>query len=493
MRAPGEAIGSFAVESAIDELAHNMAIGPAELRLRNVPERHPTMGAPCSQHALDQARRDCMKRFGWDQRSAKPGLRRDGEWLIGMGCATGCFPYARMPGANIRLTLRRDSSATPSCSAQEMGMGTATVQTQHAADRLGLPVNAITFELGDSSLPAAPFAGGSSQTASLAGAVVAAADKLAGELLRLAGNDSPLAGLRVGQVRLAEGSVVSINNPVRCERYGSILSRAAREEVTVAATGSPPMEFLTFAIHSTLAVFCELRVSTVTGEVRVNRLLGSSDCGAILNPKTATRQFKGGIIMGLGLALTEETLFDERNGRIMNASLADYHLPTHLDVPAIDVIWTGIPDPRTRSAHGVSARSASPVSRLPLPTLSSMQQASGSATYRSHSTSCGDLRPLSSRWPRTARRHGRHQAGSGRTAGDRSAPRRSSPSPDRSAWRRRSGRQTKPLDAAPLSTSAGPGGATPRATAARLAKPPWLGLAGSGMATLETASGQRRR
>jgi xanthine dehydrogenase YagR molybdenum-binding subunit len=236
--------------------------------------------------------------------------------------------YARMPGANIRLTLRRDSSATPSCSAQEMGMGTATVQTQHAADRLGLAVNAITFELGDSALPAAPFAGGSSQTASLAGAVVAAADKLAGEMLRLAGNDSPLAGLRVGQVRLAEGSVVSINNPVQCERYGSILSRAAREEVTVAATGSPPMEFLTFAIHSTLAVFCELRVSTVTGEVRVNRLLGSSDCGAILNPKTATSQFKGGIIMGLGLALTEETLFDERNGRIMNASLADYHLPT---------------------------------------------------------------------------------------------------------------------------------------------------------------------
>ena len=347
MRAPGEAIGSFALESAIDELAHSMAIDPIELRLRNLPERHPTTGVPFSQHALGQAYRDGMKRFGWERRSAKPGMRREGEWLIGMGCATGSFPYARMPGANIRLTLRRDSSATLSCSAQEMGMGTATVQTQHAADRLGLPFDAITFELGDSALPAAPFAGGSSQTASLAGAVVAAADKLAGELLRLAGNDSPLAGLRAGQVRLAEGSVVSIDDPNRRESYGSILARAAREEITVAAAGSPPMEFLKFAIHSTSAVFCELRVSTVTGEIRVDRLLGSFDCGTILNPKTATSQFKGGMIMGLGLALTDETLFDERKGRIMNASLADYHLPTHLDVPAIDVIWTGIPDPRT--------------------------------------------------------------------------------------------------------------------------------------------------
>lgn len=347
MRAPGEAIGSFAVESAIDELAHAMRADPIELRLKNLPERHPTSGAPFSQHALPQAYADGAKRFGWERRNAEPRARSDGEWRLGMGCATGSFPYARMPGANIRLTLRRDGTATLACSAQEMGMGAATVQTQHAADRLGLSVDAITFELGDSALPAAPFAGGSSQTASLAGAVVAAADKLTGELLRLAGNDSPLAGLRGGEVRLAEGGIVSAEDPSRRESYASILSRAGRPEVTVTAAGGAPLEFLKFAMHSTSAIFCELRVSAVTGEIRVDRLLGSFDCGAILNPKTAASQFRGGMIMGLGLALTEETLFDERTGRIMNASLADYHVPTHLDVPEIEVIWTGIPDPRS--------------------------------------------------------------------------------------------------------------------------------------------------
>jgi xanthine dehydrogenase YagR molybdenum-binding subunit len=129
--------------------------------------------------------------------------------------------------------------------------------------------------------------------------------------------------------------------------YQSVLTRAARDEVSVTAAGSAPLEMLKFAMHSSSAIFCALRVSAVTGEVRVDRLLGSFDCGTILNPKTAASQFRGGMIMGLGLALTEETLFDERSGRIMNPTLADYHIPCHLDVPEIDVMWTGIPDPRS--------------------------------------------------------------------------------------------------------------------------------------------------
>jgi xanthine dehydrogenase YagR molybdenum-binding subunit len=347
MRAPGEAIGTFAVECAIDELAHAIGIDPIELRRRNEPDRHPISDAPFSQRALTQAYADGAKRFGWERRLAEPGARHDGEWRIGMGCASGSFPYARMPGANVRITLRRDGSATVSCSAQEMGMGTATVQVQHAADRLGLPVEAITFEMGDSALPAGPMAGGSSQTVSVAGAIMAATEKLTGDLLRLAGNDSPIAGLRAGDVRLVDGGIAGINDPSRRESYRSILARAARDEVTVSAAGSAPLEMLKFAMHSSSAIFCELRVSKVTGEVRVDRLLGSFDCGTILNPKTAASQFKGGMIMGLGLALTEETLFDERSGRIMNATLADYHIPSHLDVPEIDVMWTGIADPRS--------------------------------------------------------------------------------------------------------------------------------------------------
>jgi len=347
MRAPGEAIGSFALESAVDELAHAMGLDPVELRLRNLPDKHPATGAPFSQHAPEQAWTDGTARFGWQRRLAEPGARSDGEWRIGMGCASGSFPYARVPGCAVRITLRRDGTATIACSAQEMGMGTVTVQAQHAADRLGLPLEAVTLETGDSALPAATIAGGSSQTASIAGAISAAAAKLTAELLRLAGNDTPLSGLRPGDVRLERAGVTSVDEPARHESFGSILTRANREEVTVTASGSAPLEMLKFAMHSTSAIFCELRVSDVTGEVRVDRLLGSFDCGTILNPRTAASQFRGGMIMGLGLALTEETLFDERSGRIMNPSLADYHVPVHLDVPEIDVIWTDIPDPRS--------------------------------------------------------------------------------------------------------------------------------------------------
>ncbi|MDR7275772.1 xanthine dehydrogenase family protein molybdopterin-binding subunit [Catenuloplanes atrovinosus] len=345
MRTPGETIGTFAVESAIDELADAMDADPVELRLRNLPDRHPISGAPFSQHALHQAFVDGAARFGWDRRTAKPGERRDGEWLIGMGCASGGFPYARMPGANVRLTLRRDGTVEISCSAQDMGMGTTTVQAQHAADRLGLPLDRITFTLGDSALPASPMAGGSSQTASIMAAVMSAAGKLRDELLKLAGPDSPVAGLRADAVTLTGGGVTAPGD--RHDPYTAILARAGRDEVTVTATGAPPLEFLKYTMHSSSAIFCEVRVSEITGEVRVNRLLGSFDCGTVLNPKTAASQLRGGMIMGLGVALTEETLFDERTGRIMNPSLADYHIPAHLDVPDIEVIWTGIPDPHS--------------------------------------------------------------------------------------------------------------------------------------------------
>ena len=346
MRAPGEAVGTFAVESAIDELAHAMGADPVALRLKNLPDRHPLTGVAFSQHALAQAYTEGAARFGWARRQA-PGSRREGEWRIGMGCGTGSFPYTRMPGAAVRITIDGDGRATVACSAQDMGMGTATVQVQHAADRLGLPPERVRFAMGDSDLPPAPMAGGSTQTISIAGAIIAAAEKLTAELLRLAGNDSPVAGLRAKDVRLEREGIASIADPARHESYRSILSRANRDAVAVTAGGGAPVELLKYSMHSTSAVFCELRVSDVTGEVRVDRLLGSFDCGTILNPKTAASQFRGGMIMGLGLALTEETLFDERSGRIMNPTLADYHVPAHLDVPEIEVMWTGIPDPRS--------------------------------------------------------------------------------------------------------------------------------------------------
>jgi xanthine dehydrogenase YagR molybdenum-binding subunit len=205
----------------------------------------------------------------------------------------------------------------------------------------------MSLSIGDTSLPSGTLAGGSSQTASIGAAVIAATDALTKELLRLAGNDSPLAGLKPEEVKARDGGLCKSAEPDRWESYVSILKRAKRDEVVCIADAPMPLEVQKYSMHSYGAQFCEVPVSEVTGETRVSRFLGSFDAGRILNAKLAASQFKGGIIMGLGLALTEETLFDERSGRIMNPSLAEYHVPVHMDVPTIEVIWNDIPDPHS--------------------------------------------------------------------------------------------------------------------------------------------------
>ncbi|RMB35785.1 xanthine dehydrogenase molybdenum binding subunit apoprotein [Sphingomonas sp. PP-F2F-G114-C0414] len=353
MRAPGESVGTFALESAIDELAVDLGIDPIDLRLRNEPEMDPTSGLPFSSRHIVEAWRAGADAFGWADR-ALPGARREGEWLIGMGCATGTYPYYRMPGAAARITLDRAGKALVEVAAHEMGMGTSTTTTMVAAERLGLPLDAVEVRYGDSIIPGSILAGGSQQTAAIGGAVIAAHNALVAELLKLAGNDSPLAGLSPDEVGSEDGGLAKLDDPARRESYASILGRAQRDAVTVSAEGSPPLEQMHWSMHSHSAIFCEVHVNAVTGEVRVTRFLGSFDCGRILNPKTARSQFRGGMIMGLGLALMEETDFDERNGRIMNPSLAEYHMPVHLDVPEIEVIWTDIADPHTpMGAHGI--------------------------------------------------------------------------------------------------------------------------------------------
>ncbi len=347
MRAPGESIGTFALESAIDELACAMDVDPVELRRRLEPEKDPTSGLPFSSRNLVEAYRRGAERFGWERRHPKPRTQRDGEWLIGQGVATGTYPYYRMPGGAASITLTADGRAIVRMAAHEMGMGTATVQAQHAAERLGLPVEHVTFEYGDTNLPSGTMAGGSSQSASIIAAVAAASEELVKQVLKLAGNDSPLAGLRPSQVEARDGGLCRRDDPAQCETYVSILRRAGKSEFSCEVPAPAPLEMMKYSMHSYCAQFCEVRVSEITGETRVTRWLGSFDTGRILNPRTAASQFRGGIIMGIGLALTEETLFDERTGRIMNPSLAEYHLPVHLDVPPIDIIWNDIPDPHS--------------------------------------------------------------------------------------------------------------------------------------------------
>ncbi|NKJ49293.1 dehydrogenase [Burkholderia sp. SG-MS1] len=353
MRAPGEAVGTFGLECGIDELAHAMGIDPIELRIANEPDKDPTTGLPFSQRGIVDAWKVGRERFGWVARG-EPGARRDGDWLVGIGCATGTYPYYRMPGGAARITLTDRGRATVSVAAHEMGMGTSTAQTQVIAERLGLSMDDVDFEYADSTLPGMVLAGGSQQTAAVGAAVIAAHHKLVRKMLQFAGNSSPLSGLLSDEVGGRDGGLCALEDESRFETYAAILARAKLTEVSVEAEAPMPFELQHWSMHSHSALFCEVRVNAVTGEIRVSRVLGSFDCGRIINAKTAASQFRGGIIMGLGLALMEETQFDERTGRVMNPSLADYHIPVHLDVPKIDIIWNEEADPHTpMGARGI--------------------------------------------------------------------------------------------------------------------------------------------
>ncbi|MGA8026986.1 MAG: xanthine dehydrogenase family protein molybdopterin-binding subunit [Bryobacteraceae bacterium] len=348
MRAPGESIGTFALESAMDELAYELRMDPVELRLRNDPERDPAKGMEFSSRHVKEAYRLGAEKFGWSNRPAQPRSLRDGKWLIGQGVATAFYPAYRFPAA-ASVRINADGTAVVQSGAQEMGMGTATVQTQHAAERLGLPMEKVRFDYGDTRLPQAPVAGGSNQTISVALAVQQACEKLERELLSLAKKDpkSPLASSHFDEVRACDSGLFRRDKPETGESYVAILARLKQDFVEAEAESGQPFEMQKYSMGSYGAQFCEVRVNEQSGEIRVSRWVGSFDTGRILNPKTARSQFMGGIIMGIGMALTEETLFDERAGRIVNPTLAEYHLPVNADVPKIETYFLDIPDPHT--------------------------------------------------------------------------------------------------------------------------------------------------
>ncbi len=355
MRAPGESIGTFALESALDELAYASGIDPIELRLRNDPEKDPAKGTPFSSRHFKEAYQLGAEKFGWQNRAPKPRSTRDGQWWVGQGVATAFYPAYRFPAA-AKVRINADGTAVVQSSAQEMGMGTATVQTQQAAERLGLPITAVRFEYGDTDLPQAPVAGGSNQTISVALAIQLTCEQLHRELLKLAKQDSnsPLAGAHFDDVRACDGGLFRRDKRDVGETYVSILARTKRSFLEAESMSGKPLESLKYSMGSYGAQFCEVRVHEQTGEVRIARWVGAFDTGRILNPKTARSQFYGGIIMGIGMALTEETLFDDRTGRIMNPSLAEYHVPVNADVPRIEAYFLDIPDPHTPlGAHGI--------------------------------------------------------------------------------------------------------------------------------------------
>ena len=344
MRAPGEAPGTFALESAMDELAHKLGLDPVALRLRNEPARDPTTDAPFSSRYLREAYTLGASRFGWSDARPAPGSAHEGEWQVGTGVATAYYPTNFSP-VTVRTRIGADGTVSVATASMEMGVGAATVQTQHIAERFGVPLARARYEQGDTNLPISRAAGGSSATASVGSAIWASAEQLTDTLLHLAQQDSkgPLYQADRADVELRAGGLYLKKDPTAGASFEVLLAGQDQPfvEVEAVAAALPPQ----YSMASYGAHFCEVRVHSLTREVRVKRVVSVLDCGRVLNPRTAASQLKGAIVMGVGMALLEEGIIDERTGRLMNPTLAEYHVPVLADVPAIDVHFLDVPDP----------------------------------------------------------------------------------------------------------------------------------------------------
>jgi xanthine dehydrogenase YagR molybdenum-binding subunit len=308
MRAPGETPGMYAVESAMDELAIACGIDPIELRVRNDPEVDPETGNRFSSRNLVACLREGAERFGWSERDPKPAARREGRWLIGIGVAASTYPARRQP-SSARAEYDPDGGRyTIRIAAADIGTGARTALTQIAADALEVAVEQVEVQIGDSSFPEAFLAGGSMGNASWGSAVVKACRELRARMAE-EGHEVPL-----------------------------WVEADTKEEVT-AATAEP------LAKHGFGAQFMEAHVDVDTGEVRIARALGVFAVGRIINPKTARSQFLGGMTMGIGMALHEESLIDLEFGDYLNHDLAGYHVPTNADIEGMDAIWLDEDDP----------------------------------------------------------------------------------------------------------------------------------------------------
>ncbi len=346
-RGPGNAPGSFAIESAMDELAWALNMDPIELRLRNEPTNDPVRGIPFSSRYVRESYALGAEAFGWSRRVPATCAMREGPWLTGFGVAAATLPTVSLT-AEVKLQLEDDGFVTIKCSTSEIGAGTSTAQSRAAAQRLGLPLDKIAFLHGDSAMGKTRLAGASATTASISAAVWAARDNLVRELLAFVRHtDSPLAGARFPDVETRDKGLFLKERRREGETYADILRRAGRKSLEVMGRSSLPYQAFKYSMHAYGVHFCEVEVNDITGEVRVTRWVGAFDGGRILNPKQARSQLRGGIIMGIGMALTEETLLDERSGRILNPTLAGYHTPTTTDVPDIDVHFVDRPDPFT--------------------------------------------------------------------------------------------------------------------------------------------------
>jgi xanthine dehydrogenase YagR molybdenum-binding subunit len=352
MRAPGEASGSIALESAMDEMAHSMGMDPLEFRLTNYAEVEPTSGKPFSSKALRECYAQGAARFGWAGRPLAPRQMRDENGLlVGWGVGTATFPAIMLQG-HAGAVLRRDGTGLVEIGAQDMGQGAWTALAQIAADSLGLELEQLEFRAGSSDLPDAGIAGGSSHTATAGMAIHNAGADAIAKLAELAMSDqrSPLFGANNAGVLARDGRLIRRDDESRSESYPDILARGGLAEIEGrGSAAADPAAQDAYAMHAHGAVFAEVTVDPELGQVRVTRLVGAFAAGTIINPRLVRSQYYGGMIWGVSFALHERAALDQRSGRVMNANLAEYHVPINADMPSLEAILVEEHDPHVNA------------------------------------------------------------------------------------------------------------------------------------------------
>jgi xanthine dehydrogenase YagR molybdenum-binding subunit len=339
MRGPGGTEGVWAIECAMDELAYAANVDPLELRLVNYSDLDQIADKPYSSKELRECYRQAAEKFGWSKRSREPRSMREGRELVGWGMASGVWEAWQLP-ASARASLTANGAVEIASATADIGPGTYTMMAQLAAEMLGMPLENVTAKLGDSALPNAPVEGGSF-TASSVGAAIhdacrAVQKDLLGFALKIKG--SPLAGAKLDDVVFADGKIRHKADAGRVVSLADAMRAGNAERIEKEASATPKMDSA-YANLAHSAVFAEVKIDEELGVIRVTRIVSAVAAGRIINPKLAGSQILGAVVGGIGMALHEETVTDQRFGRFITRNLADYHVPVNADVHAIDVIF----------------------------------------------------------------------------------------------------------------------------------------------------------
>jgi xanthine dehydrogenase YagR molybdenum-binding subunit len=349
MRGPGEATGTFALESAMDELAYALNLDPIEFRLRNYAETDPERNRPYSSKFLKEAYQLGADKIGWKDRDPKPRSMKEGEWLVGYGMGTGVFNAGRGT-AKALARIFADGTLVVQSAVSDSGPGTATAMTKIASEVMGLPTRKISFELGDSSMPPGPTQGGSSTTSTLGSAVHDVCVALQKKLVELV-KDNPvfhtqdIHTVTPEDLVFENGFITLKSDRSRKVSYTEVLKQNGLNQLEVAEESKANAEMKNYSAFSYSVHFVKVKVHPVTGVVKVDRVVSAVDAGKIISPKTAESQILGGVVGGIGMALMEEGVLDNRYGRWVNSSFADYHVPVQADVPHVEALFVNKPDP----------------------------------------------------------------------------------------------------------------------------------------------------